>query len=60
MNVSALHVGMRVKHPAYGLGTVKLIDEQSATVQFDDGIRRQVSPEASGLVPAEAQAAIGG
>lgn len=60
MNVSALHVGMRVKHPNYGPGTVKQIDEQSATVQFDDGIRRQISPEASGLLPAEAQAAIGG
>ncbi len=51
---------MRVRHPNYGPGTVKSVDEQAATVQFDDGIRRQVSPEASGLQPAEAQAAIGG
>ncbi len=60
MNITAIHVGMRVRHPNYGPGTVKSVDEQAATVQFDDGIRRQVSPEASGLQPAEAQVAIGG
>lgn len=60
MNVTSLHVGMRVRHPSCGLGTVKAVDEQSATIQFDDGIRRQVSPEASGLTPAETMAAISG
>ena len=51
---------MRVRHPNYGLGTVRALDDQSATVQFDDGIRRQVSPEASGVQPAEAQASLSG
>lgn len=60
MNVASLHVGMRVRHPSYGPGTVKAVDELSATVQFDDTVRRQVSPEASGLQPAEAQAALNG
>lgn len=60
MQITSLHVGMRVRHPNYGPGTVKAVDEASATVQFDDGIRRQVSPEASGLVPAETAAAISG
>ena len=60
MNISALHVGMRVRHPNYGLGSVRVIDEQAATIQFDDGIRRQVSPESCGLQPAEAQAAVSG
>lgn len=60
MNVASLHVGMRVRHPAYGPGAVRAVDELSATVQFDDGIRRQVSPEASGLQPAETQATISG
>ncbi len=60
MNVSALHIGMRVKHPNYGLGTVRAIEDLAATVQFDDGVRRQVSPEASGLQPAEATAAVSG
>jgi len=60
MNVASLHIGMRVRHPSHGLGSVRAVDELSATVQFDDGIRRQVSPEASGLQPAEAQAAVSG
>lgn len=60
MNITALHVGMRVRHPNCGTGTVKAIDEQSATVLFDDGVRREVSPEASGLQPAEAHAAVSG
>ena len=60
MNIAAIHVGMRVRHPNYGLGTVKAVDDQSATVQFDDGIRRQVSPESSALQPAEAQASLSG
>lgn len=60
MNLSSLHLGMRVLHPIYKLGTVKAIDDVCAVVQFDDGVRRQVSPETSGLQPAEAQAAISG
>ncbi len=60
MNVTSLHVGMRVRHPNYGPGTVKAIDEQSATVLFDDTVRRQVSPESSGLQPAESQVAVSG
>lgn len=60
MNVGALHIGMRVRHPSYGTGTVRAIDESSATVLFDDTVRRQVSPEASGLQPAEAQVAVTG
>lgn len=60
MNIAALHLGMRVRHPIHGTGSVRGIDEMAATIQFDDGVRRQVSPEASGLVPAEAQAAVSG
>lgn len=60
MNVASLHIGMRVRHPSYGTGTVRAIDEASATVLFDDTVRRQVSPEASGLQPAEAQAVVSG
>lgn len=60
MNVTSLRVGMRVRHPSYGTGTVKAIDELSATVLFDDTVRRQLSPEASGLQPAEAHAAVSG
>ncbi len=59
MQCTALHVGMRVRHPAHGLGIVKAITEHSADVQFDDQ-RRTVEPVSSGLEPAEPQAAITG
>jgi hypothetical protein len=57
MKIEALHVGMRVRHPQYGVGVVKAIAEATADVQFDEG-KRTVAPEASGLEPAEAQVAI--
>ncbi len=59
MKLEALHIGMKVKHPQYGVGTVKTISEHTADVQFDEG-RRTVAPETSGLEPAEAQAAVSG
>jgi hypothetical protein len=59
MRIEALHIGMAVRHPQYGVGSVKAITEHSAEVQFDVG-RRGVEPETSGLEPAEAQAAVSG
>ncbi len=53
MKIEALHVGMKVKHPQYGTGTIKTIAEHTAEVRFDDAITRTISPEASGLDPAE-------
>jgi hypothetical protein len=59
MKTAALHIGMKVRHPQYGVGIVKAITEQAAEVRFDEGMRT-VSPETSGLEPAEPQASISG
>jgi len=57
MKIEALHIGMSVRHPQYGLGTVKALSDTTADIQFEDG-RRTVAPEPSDLQPAEAQATV--
>jgi hypothetical protein len=59
MKIETLHVGMKIKHPQYGVGTVKTIAEHTADIRFDEGLKT-VAPEASDLQPAEAQASISG
>lgn len=59
MRIDELHIGMPVKHPQHGPGTVKGLTEHTATIQFNDAVR-EVSPGLSDLLPAEATASIRG
>ena len=58
MKIEMLRVGMKVRHPQYGTGAVKTISETVTDIQFDDGNRRTIAPEPSGLEPAETQATL--
>ena len=59
MKIQSLTVGLRVKHPQYGVGVVKSVSEHLADVRFDDALR-SLDPEASELTPAEANMSVTG
>jgi hypothetical protein len=59
MKIESIHIGMRVRHPQYGDGTVEAIGRHTIEAQFLDG-RRTLEPEASGIQPGTAQAALSG
>ncbi len=60
MKIESLRIGMKVRHPQYGLGLVKAISEAVTEIQLDDGTKRSVAPEPSGLEPAEPQVTVSG
>jgi len=60
MKLETLHIGMKVRHPQYGTGTVKSISEITAEIQFDSGDKRAVAPEPGDLEAAEPQMSASG
>jgi len=59
MKITAVHIGMRIKHPQYGEGVVKGIAEHTIDVTFDDG-KRIIDPEASDVQPCQPHVAVTG
>jgi hypothetical protein len=59
MRHESMHVGMKVHHPDYGVGTVKSVSEHLSDIRFDSGLRT-LSPEHCDLKLAEAQAELSG
>ena len=57
MNIETLHIGMKVRHPQYGVGVVKSLTGQTAEIVFED-TQRTIAPASSDLQPAEATATL--
>src|ERR1044072_5839641 len=57
MNIETLHIGMKVRHPQYGVGVVTSLTEQTAEIAFEDAPRK-VAPASSDLQPAEPTATV--
>jgi hypothetical protein len=57
MPIQALHIGMKVRHPNHGVGTVKSLTEHTAEIVFDDQ-QRTIAPESSDLSAADTTATL--
>ena len=59
MKIQSLTVGLRVKHPQYGVGTVKAVSEHLAEIRFDDALR-SIDPDLGEVTLAEPSLAVSG
>jgi hypothetical protein len=57
MSIHALHIGMKVRHPSYGVGDIKSLTEHTAEISFEDK-QRTIAPESSDLTVAEPVAVV--
>ncbi len=55
--IQNLHIGMQVRHPRYGVGTIKALTEHTADLTFEDA-PRTVDPTTSDLSAAEPTASL--
>jgi hypothetical protein len=59
MKIHELTIGLKIRHPQYGIGSVKALNEHTAEIRFDDGTRT-IEPEMSGVTPAEPTVSVSG
>src|SRR5213076_1152979 len=59
MKIQSLTVGLRVRHPQHGIGTVKAVSEHLAEIRFDDALR-SIDPELGEVTAAEPSLSVSG
>ncbi|HMD53485.1 MAG TPA: hypothetical protein VKJ65_02910 [Phycisphaerae bacterium] len=59
MKIHELTIGLKIRHPQYGIGVVKALNEHTAEIRFDDGTRT-IEPDMSGVTPAEPTVSVSG